>query len=151
MVTQQQLMEYSEAFSMYDLDGTGTIPVTQVEHVLRTLGQVVCPAILAALQQKKLDEGSQTITFQEFLVMMSSGNTLDGFEEDAATNRAGRLREALGLFDTSSSGTISVVDLRKALREVLKESEIDALIHMTDPKRTGKIDCSTLTATIVGA
>ena len=56
-LSQQVLVEYSEAFSMYDFQGNGTVDVDKLDLVLKTLGVSVPSATLMALQQKKFEEG----------------------------------------------------------------------------------------------
>ena len=113
---------------MFDTSGEGVLPVAQIDHVLRALGQTIPEAQLLAMKQAKLDEGESVVTFAEFVQLVADGETEAEAQHNNVVERATKFRRALSLFDPTGSGWISIVDLRKALRESLKESEIDALI-----------------------
>lgn len=149
-ISQELLAEYAEAFSMYDVHDTNTIPVEKLELVLNTLGVAVNAASLLMMQQRKLNEGEKEVSFEEFLYLMQTGNTESAMEEQHLEDRSSALRSALGLFDVSSTGVISVVDLRRALRDALKDTEIEDLVKQSDPNGTGKINVEYLAELIVG-
>jgi calmodulin len=150
-ISQAQLLEYSEAFELYDQSGNGTIPVAQIGFVTASLGQKIPAATLEAIQKRKLADGETTVTFEEFLFLMQTGGTTSDYEDDKVKARSRTLKAALGLFDPSQSGTISIVDLRKALRDVMKETEIEGLIKKADPNGSGRVDCGYLAELMTGS
>lgn len=143
-IPQALLCEFAEAFELYDLDGNGVIPVARLELVLRTLGHAVNAARVESMQRRKLEQGETTMTFEEFLYLMQTGGTTTDFQEDTSRTRTAKLREALAVFDVTGTGAISVVNLRKALRDTMKESDVDDLVKKADPQGTGKVDCDLL-------
>jgi Ca2+-binding EF-hand superfamily protein len=150
-IPQELLLEYAEAFSVFDVKDNNTIPVSQVNNVLRTLGIVVPEALLLAIQSKKESEGEDVITFEEFLYLCGpAGRTVSQFEEDTAKERAAKLKRAIAVFDVSGTGVIAANDVKRALRDVLKESDVNSIIRSVDPQQTGKIDVLTLSEFLVG-
>ncbi len=150
-IPQEQLLEFAEAFSVYDLKDTNTIPVDMVSNVLRTLGLVVPEAQLQAIATKKESEGEDIISFEEFLYLTGpAGRTVAQFEEDAAMDRAAKLKRAIAVFDISGTGVIAANDVKRALRDVLKEADVNTIIKSVDPQSTGRIDVQTLSEFLVG-
>ena len=149
-INQELLHEYAEAFEMWDVEGEGFIPLEHIDHVLNALGQKVHHATLQSIQQRKKAEGDKTVSFEEFLYLLQTGGTSGDFEEAAGRDRSSKLKSALSLFDPSQSGTISVVDLRKALRDVMKDHEIEELLKKADTNGNGRIDCGFLAELMTG-
>jgi calmodulin len=150
-ISQQQLVEYSEAFSMYDVDDSNSISVARLEMVLSTLGISLPRAKIDEILQRKADEGESSVTFEEFLYLVGPESTsVWQHAEDTGRNRSKKLQAALGVFDTQGYGIITTVDLRRALREALHDHEIDDLVKKVDPKQTGKIDVQSLSEFLVG-
>ena len=149
-IPQQRLVEYAEAFEMFDLEGEGSIPVTQIDYVLRALGVATPEATVLNMKQRKVDEGEDTVTFTEFLHLVAHNQTESEFAVAKVEDRAAQLRHALGLFDAQQTGVISAVDFRKALRDTLKDGEIDALVRKADPSGSGKIAYSELVTEMTG-
>lgn len=150
-ISQQQLVEYSEAFSVYDLDDTNSIAVNRLEMVLHTLGVTLPRAKVDDIFQRKADEGESNITFEEFLYLVGPESTsVWQYAENTGRSRSKKLQTALSVFDTQGYGIISTVDLRRALREALHDHEIDDLVKKVDPKQTGKINVQSLSEFLVG-
>ena len=84
-MTEEQIAEFKEAFSLFDKDGDGTITTKELGTVMRSLGQNPTEAELqvrAAATDKanrwfqdminEVDaDGNGTIDFPEFLTMMA--------------------------------------------------------------------------------
>jgi calmodulin len=150
-ISQQQLVEYSEAFSLYDIDDTNSIAVTRLQMVVNTLGITLPQAKVDEILTRKADEGDANITFEEFLYLVGPENTsVWQHTENSGRARSKKLQAALGVFDTQGYGIISTVDLRRALREALHDHEIDDLVKKVDPKQTGKVDVQSLAEFLVG-
>lgn len=149
-IPHQQLVELAEAFELYDLEGSGEIAVTQIDLVLKTLGAIVPEATVLAMKQRKLDEGSTTVNFSELLHLVAHQRTETEFEEERLHDRAAALEKALSLFDQQNTGFIAAVDFRKALRDSLKDAEIDALLRKADPSNSGRIAYRQLVAEMTG-
>lgn len=150
-ISQQQLVEYSEAFSLYDLDDSNSIAVTRIQMVLSTLGVSIPTAKVDEILSRKADEGESSISFEEFLYLVGPESTsVWQHTETTGRSRSKKLQTALGVFDTQGYGIISTVDLRRALREALHDHEIDDLVKKVDPKHTGKVDVQSLSEFLVG-
>jgi calmodulin len=150
-ISQQQLVEYSEAFSLYDIDDTNSIAVARLQMVVNTLGITLPQAKVDEILTRKADEGDANITFEEFLYLVGPENTsVWQHTENSGRARSKKLQAALGVFDTQGYGIISTVDLRRALREALHDHEIDDLVKKVDPKQTGKVDVQSLAEFLVG-
>lgn len=149
--SQAELLELAEAFELFDTAGNGTIPLKQIDCVLKTVGIVIPEATMLAMQQNKADEGETEVSYAELVQLLTSaGETEEAHEESQRKERAARFRRALALFDTNGTGLIPVVELRKALRDVLKESEIDALVKKADAATSGKVSYDKLVSAMFG-
>lgn len=88
-----------------------------------------------------------TITLKELLDLLGSNGQSDEQREQAeAADRSRALQSALQLFDVQKNGTVTVGDLRKALRisvgskDSLSDQDIDRIVDIADPEKTGVVD-----------
>merc|ERR1712233_104878 len=70
-LTEEQIAEFKEAFSLFDKDGDGTITTKELGTVMRSLGQTPTEAELQDMINEVDADGSGTIDFAEFLSLMS--------------------------------------------------------------------------------
>ncbi|CAM9315017.1 unnamed protein product [Discosporangium mesarthrocarpum] len=70
-LTEEQIAEFKEAFSLFDKDGDGTITTKELGTVMRSLGQNPTEAELADMINEVDADGNGTIDFPEFLTMMA--------------------------------------------------------------------------------
>ena len=75
-LTEEQIAEFKEAFSLFDKDGDGTITTKELGTVMRSLGQNPTEAELADMINEVDPDGNGTIDFPEFLTMMARKNRL---------------------------------------------------------------------------
>lgn len=151
-IPQEQLVELSEAFSLYDSDDTGYVPLEHVDLVLRTLGISFADAALLELKRRKADEGESNVSFEEFLYLVGpEQSTITQFTEENTNHRTTALRTALSVFDTLGYGTITVTELRRALREAMRDHEVDELVRQVDPQQTGRVSVQGLTELVIGS
>jgi len=134
-LTEQQIAEFKEAFSLFDKDGDGQITVKELGTVMQSLGLNPSESELQDMLNEVDADNSGAIDFNEFLVMMARKGTGSDPEKE--------LREAFKVFDRDGTGTISKDELRhvmKSLGENLTEEEIDEMLKMADKDGDGTID-----------
>ena len=90
-LTEEQIAEFKEAFSLFDKDGDGTITTKELGTVMRSLGQNPTEAELQDMVNEVDKDGTGSIDFPEFLTMMSLKINEENAEEE--------LREAFKVFD----------------------------------------------------
>merc|ERR1712164_1267 len=98
-LTEEQIAEFKEAFSLFDKDGDGTITTKELGTVMRSLDQNPTEAELQDMINEVDADGNGTIDFPEFLSLMSKKLKDTDTEED--------LIEAFKVFDRDGNGLIS--------------------------------------------
>merc|ERR1719353_1645422 len=71
-LTEEQIAEFKEAFSLFDKDGDGTITTKELGTVMRSLGQNPTEAELQDMINEVDADGSGTIDFPEVLLSAAS-------------------------------------------------------------------------------
>ncbi|XP_069115256.1 calmodulin-alpha-like [Argopecten irradians] len=134
-LTEDEIAEIKEAFSLVDKDGDGAISTKEVGNVMRSLGQNPSEQEL----QERIDELEEEdkgglVEFPAFLALMSKSMKEKDTEED--------LREAFRVFDKDGNGYIATPDLRQAminLGEKLTDEEVEEMIKEADKTGSGQI------------
>merc|ERR1712154_82152 len=124
-LTEEQIAEFKEAFSLFDKDGDGTITTKELGTVMRSLGQNPTEAELQDMINEVDADGNGTIDFPEFLTMMARKMKDTDSEEE--------IREAFRVFDKDGNGFISAAELRHVmtnLGEKLTDEEVDEMIRI---------------------
>merc|ERR1711918_336738 len=103
-LTEEQIAEFKEAFSLFDKDGDGTITTKELGTVMRSLGQNPTEAELQDMINEVDADGSGTIDFPEFLNLMAKKMKDTDSEEE--------IKEAFKVFD-------------KDVDEMIREADID--------------------------
>nr|XP_035936726.1 calcium-binding protein 1-like [Halichoerus grypus] len=70
-LTQEQIAEFKEAFSLFDKDGDGTVTTKELGTVMRSLGQNPTEAELQDLINEVDADSNGTTDFPEFLTVMA--------------------------------------------------------------------------------
>ena len=123
-LTEEQIAEFKEAFSLFDKDGDGTITTKELGTVMRSLGQNPTEAELQDMINEVDADGNGTIDFPEFLTLMARKMKDTDSEEE--------ILEAFKVFDKDGNGFISAAELRHVmtnLGEKLTDEEVDEMIR----------------------
>ena len=134
-LTEEQIAEFKEAFSLFDKNGDGTISTDELGVVMRSLGQNPTEAELVEMINEVDADGSGTIEFPEFLTLMARKNKDTDTDEE--------LIEAFKVFDRDGNGFISTAELRHVLTnlgERLTSEEVDEMIRENDTDGDGQIN-----------
>ena len=134
-LTEEQIAEFKEAFSLFDKDGDGTITTKELGSVMRSLGQNPTEAELQDMINEVDADGNGTIDFPEFLSLMARKMKDTDTEEE--------LVEAFKVFDRDGNGLISAAELRHVmtnLGEKLTDEEVDEMIREADVDGDGHIN-----------
>ena len=98
-LTDQQIIEFREAFQAFDKDGNGSISTKELGTVMRSLGQNLSEAEIKQMIEIVDEDKSGTIDFKEFLNLMARNMKIVNKEEE--------LLDALNTLDQDGSGKIS--------------------------------------------
>ena len=134
-LSNEQISEFKEAFSLFDKDGDGTITTKELGTVMRSLGQNPTEAELQDMINEVDQDGSGTIDFPEFLTLMARKMQDSDSEEE--------IKEAFRVFDKDGNGFISAAELRHVmtnLGEKLTDEEVDEMIREADVDGDGQIN-----------
>lgn len=134
-LSDEQISEFKEAFSLFDMDGDGTITTKELGKVLRSLGQNPSEADLQDMLNEVDTDGNGTIDFHEFLTMMARKIKDTDSEEE--------IKEAFKVFDKDGNGFISAAELSHVmthLGETLTDDEVAEMIREADIDGDGQIN-----------
>ena len=134
-LTEEQIAEFKEAFSLFDKDGDGTITTKELGTVMRSLGQNPTEAELQDMINEVDADGNGTIDFPEFLTMMARKMKDTDSEEE--------ILEAFKAFDENDDGFISAAEARNVLTklgEKLTDEEADLTILEADVDGDSRIN-----------
>ena len=134
-LTPEQIEEFKETFYLFDKDGDGTITATELDIVMRTLGQNPTEAELKHMIDEVDGDGSGCIEIDEFLELMDKKMKEQDTEEE--------IIEAFKAFDRDGDGYINENDLKDFLKtfgETISDNEIQKMIQVADSSRDGKVN-----------
>ncbi|KAL2195032.1 EF-hand protein [Corynascus similis CBS 632.67] len=142
-LTEEQVSEFKEAFSLFDKDGDGQITTKELGTVMRSLGQNPSESELQDMINEVDADNNGTIDFPEFLTMMARKMKDTDSEEE--------IREAFKIFglisaqvfDRDNNGFISAAELRHVMTSIgekLTDDEVDEMIREADQDGDGRID-----------
>merc|ERR1719160_1438553 len=102
-LTDEQLDEIREAFSLFDADASGMIDIRELKAAMRALGFEVKNEELKKMVQDIDGDGNGTIEFGEFLQMMTGKMDEKDSRED--------IEKVFKLFDDDNTNKISFRNL----------------------------------------
>ena len=134
-LTDQQIIEFREAFQAFDKDGNGSITIRELGTVMRSLGQNLSESEIKEMIEIVDEDKNGTIDFQEFLNLMARKMKIVGKEEE--------LLDAFKILDKDGNGKISKYELRYIIMRTeisLTEKEIENFIKAIGIDDDGNID-----------
>eukprot|EP00540_Astrosyne_radiata_P012102 CAMPEP_0116841188 /NCGR_PEP_ID=MMETSP0418-20121206/10785_1 /TAXON_ID=1158023 /ORGANISM="Astrosyne radiata, Strain 13vi08-1A" /LENGTH=221 /DNA_ID=CAMNT_0004471585 /DNA_START=69 /DNA_END=732 /DNA_ORIENTATION=+ len=133
-LSDEDIADLKEAFSMFDINGDGTIELHELQQVMKKLGQRPSEAELIEMINSVDGNGDNEIDFEEFLILMKSRIGERDPEKE--------LRDAFNVFDSDGSGAIDRKELKrlmKKLGQALSDAELDAMMSEVDTNGDGEI------------
>ncbi|KAK9146558.1 hypothetical protein Sjap_006461 [Stephania japonica] len=135
VLTEEQIVEFQEAFCLFDKDGDGCITIEELATVIRSLDQNPTEQELHDMISEVDIDGNGTIEFGEFLNLMAKKMKETDAEEE--------LKEAFKVFDKDQNGYISANELRHVminLGEKLTDEEVEQMIREADLDGDGQVN-----------
>ncbi|KAL4237663.1 Calmodulin-2 [Mactra antiquata] len=135
-LTEEQIAELKESFSMFDKNGNGTIVSKELGTVMRSLGLSPTEADIKELLTKDGRDGNRPVDFSEFLIMVGP-KVLE--QPDPETE----LRNAFLVFDKEQTGYIRSEQLRHVmtnLGETLTDDEVNEMLQTVNIDEEGKVN-----------
>ena len=133
-LTEEQIQELRDGFSLFDKDGNWTINSNELGTVMRSLGQNPTEAELTNMIGEADPDGKGKITFDVFLSLVS--------KRKEQTISRDEMIQAFQVFDDKNDGTIDAAELRfmlTRLGECLQFDEAQELIKEAGVDENGRI------------
>jgi len=140
--TEQQMEEYKEAFTEFDIDGDGTITTEELGTVMRRLGERPTQKELLDMVAEVDQDESGSIELDEFYQMMAN-----------RTSETNKIRQVFNFFDKNNDGYISSSELATVmldLGEQLTEDEVEEMMRWADKDGDGRVGYSEFSALMSG-
>ncbi|MCJ1308344.1 hypothetical protein MMC25_001997 [Agyrium rufum] len=135
-LTEEQVSDFREAFSLFDKDGDGQITTKELGTVMRSLGQNPSESELQDMINEVDADNNGTIDFPG----RGSFTYLTSSERICLPTPA---NEAFKVFDRDNNGFISAAELRHVMTSIgekLTDDEVDEMIREADQDGDGRID-----------
>ena len=122
-LSEDEIAEFQEAFSLFDKEGDGTITTEELGPVMRSLGQNPTNAELMDMINEVDADGNGIIDFPAFLTMMARKMKETDSDEE--------IREVFKVFDKDGNGFISASELRHVMSNLGEDliEEVDEMIR----------------------
>lgn len=131
-MSESDISGFKDAFSLFDIDGDGSITIKELGTVMRSLGQNPTEAELQHMMNEVDEDGNGTIDFSEFQAMMV--RRIKSEEET---------RAAFRVFDKDDNGLISTSELHLVmsnLGEELTDDEVADMMKEADTDGDGFVN-----------
>merc|ERR1711959_165343 len=134
-LTDEQLDESREAFSLFDADASGMIDIRELKAAMRALGIEVKNEELKKMVTDIDNDGNGTIEFGEFLQMMTAKMGEKDTRED--------IEKVFKLFDDDNPNKIPFRNLARVAEELgenIDDEELQDMINQADRDGDGEIN-----------
>jgi len=134
-LTEEQLPEYKEAFSLLDKDGDGTITTKEVGTLMRSLGQNPTESELQDMINEVDPDKNGTVDYPEFLTMITRRLKDTDSEEEC--------KNAFKDFDKNGNNYISAAELKHTMTDMgekLTDEEVDEMIREANIDGDGQLN-----------
>lgn len=134
-LTEDQVNEFREAFSLFDKDGNGSISEKELKLAMKSIGQNASDIEIQEMVLEADLDGDGEIDFNEFLSLMAR-KMKDTDEEE-------ELLQAFGIFDRNEDGYITADDLRQLMNfwgEKITDKEAEEMLNRADEDEDGKLN-----------
>uniref|UniRef100_A0A0K0CZI4 Calmodulin n=1 Tax=Angiostrongylus cantonensis TaxID=6313 RepID=A0A0K0CZI4_ANGCA len=141
-INEEELIEYKEAFRLFDKDGNGSISSKELGVAMRSLGQNPTEQELLDMVNEVDIDGSGTIDFPEFCQMMKRMNKARKRALPFQENDSEMIREAFRVFDRDGNGYITAEEFRYFMThmgEQFSDQEVDEIIAEVDIDGDGQV------------
>ncbi|KRX04240.1 hypothetical protein PPERSA_11364 [Pseudocohnilembus persalinus] len=136
-LTEKQKKDIKEAFDLFDVDGSGTIDIKELNVALRALGfepkKDEIKKLVSDLNSESKDkENTNTIDYTEFLqIMTAKMNERESPEE---------IKRAFNLFDIDKSNVITFQNLKEISQELgeqMSDEELKLMLNEANNSKNG--------------
>ena len=145
-LTVETILDWNEAFKMFDQDKNGSISASEVKSVLHALGQNPTENEVSDVVNELDVNQDGCIQFEEFIASMVRRNSLpnnSNSSESKSKEENDNLRAAFDVFDTDKNGRIDLKELRnllKTLGEDVTDEQVHEMMTVADLDNNGTID-----------
>lgn len=138
-LSQQQIQEYREAFTLVDKDGDGRITTAELSNVMQFLKNSVSQEQVEVMINQADIDGNGTVEFDEFLKMMARRKQ----QPDESKSLDDQMREFFKVFDRDGNGFIDAQELHYTmtnLGEKISDADVKEMIREADLDGDGRIN-----------
>lgn len=142
-LTPRQISEFRETFSLFDVDGSGTVTAEELATVMRSLGQYPSDADCRAMIANLDEDHSGAIGFEEFLRLMVS-QMKDAERKNLHDSQKDEFIQAFKCFDRDGNGYVDAAELRYMMQNHgtmrLTDDEVNEMMSDADINGDGKLN-----------
>jgi len=146
LLTKKQMREVRELFSLFDLNGDGSINKKELTIVMKSLGGHPTDEMVNKIMVDYDDDGNEIIDFDEFMKMIIKYN------QDLQNDPVKELRNALGVFDKEKTGNFDRDTVSRMLSlgaEPVDGAEIEQFLNFMKISETTATQTDTLINTFL--
>ncbi|GIY19384.1 calcium-binding protein E63-1 [Caerostris darwini] len=138
-LSESQISELKTAFSMLDKNQDGRVNLSEMKHMLTSLGIRIEDCVVEALIKQASERDDGLVSEEEFLSWMAAQEEIGGQEDDLMDD----LLAAFRVFDKDGNGYITRDELKMAMDligETVTEVQLDEMLKASDIDHDGRIN-----------